>query len=65
MTGAQFLTAVALGNRDEDTLLSLAGRLGRLGRKMSLADERAVIQQADGLGIRDLAEALKRLAGRQ
>ncbi|HLV98738.1 MAG TPA: DEAD/DEAH box helicase family protein [Ktedonobacterales bacterium] len=54
----KLLTAVALGNHDEDTLLSLAGRLGRLGRKMSLADEKAVMQQADGLGIRDLAEAL-------
>ena len=52
------LNSVALGRRDEETLTTLAGRLGRLARRASPEEVEAVRQASGGCTIRDLAAGL-------
>ncbi len=58
----RLLQLVALGQRDEDTLSSLASRLARLDQKMSEADRQDVQEAAGGLRlgeiVNDLLDAL-------
>src|SRR5690242_20240458 len=54
----KLLDAVALGKRDEDTLSSLAGRLGRLATRATPAEAAAICAEAGGRSLRELAEAL-------
>ena len=56
----KLLTAVALGARDEDTLSSLAGRLGRLAGRLDPAEAEAIQTAAGGTPLRALATALVR-----
>lgn len=44
----RLLTLVALGNRDEDTLSSLAGRLARLSTKLEARDEDKIVEASGG-----------------
>jgi type I restriction enzyme R subunit len=54
----KLLDAVALGAHDEDTLSSLAGRLGRLATRLTPAEAEAVARASGGQSARDLAVAL-------
>jgi type I restriction enzyme, R subunit len=54
----KLLSQVALGARDEDTLLSLAGRLGRLERTLSPQDVYAIGAVSGGRTLKELANAL-------
>ena len=55
---AKLLDAVALGMRDDDTLSSLAGRLGRLAPRLTPDETAAITTAADGHSLRDLAQGL-------
>lgn len=52
--------SVAMGNRDEDTLLSLAGRLARFDRELSEKDRKEVEQAITGAGLKP-APTLKQI----
>ena len=54
----ELLEAVHQGARDEDMLLSLAGRLARLARRVTKEDEQDIIQITGGMSIHDLATSL-------
>ena len=47
-----------LGNRDEDTLTSLAGRLARLDRKITSRDREEILEKSGGKSLSDLTNAL-------
>jgi len=55
---AKLLDAVALGMDDDDTLLSLAGRLGRLAGRMTPQESAEVVEASGGLNTRELARGL-------
>ena len=52
------LLGVALGKRDEDTLITLAGRLARLDREISREDAKKLKDLAGGKTLGDLSKAL-------
>jgi type I restriction enzyme R subunit len=54
----KLIEAVAMGKRDEDTLTSLARRLGLLERKLTDADRYAIAAATGGQTVRSLASAL-------
>jgi type I restriction enzyme R subunit len=54
----KLLELVALNAADEDTLLSLAGRLARLGRSLSPADEARVRTLSGGVELTEIAHAI-------
>jgi type I restriction enzyme, R subunit len=56
----KLLIRVALGNRDEDTLTTLAGRLARLEQEISDDDAAAVRELAGGKSLSELSGALLR-----
>jgi type I restriction enzyme R subunit len=54
----KLLQSVALGNRDEDTLSSLASRLARLDRQLEDPDKRQIQTAAQGLSLKDMVNRL-------
>lgn len=54
----KLLISVALGNRDEDTLTSLAGRLARLDREIDEKDKREIETKAGNLSLKNLVNSL-------
>ena len=54
----RLLDLVAMGDREPDTLSSLASRLARLDRRLSPQDRQAVESVADGATIKDLVSKL-------
>ena len=54
----KLLQAVALGNREEDVLTSIAGRLARMEHRMTKADEQAISRASGGLTLKDLSRGL-------
>ena len=54
----KLILSVALGNRDEDTLTSLAGRLASLGREIDDEDEKEIKDAAEGNSLRELTNRL-------
>ncbi len=54
----KILLGVALGQRDEDTLTTLAGRLARLERELNHEDARAIKELAGGKSLGQLSTAL-------
>lgn len=54
----KLLTAVALGQRDEDTLSSIAGRLARLDRELEPRERQQVEHIAGGMSLRTLVNHL-------
>lgn len=56
----KLLDAVAVGARDEDTLASLAGRLGRLANRVTPVEAQQIEAASGGLSVRDLAAGLVR-----
>lgn len=54
----KLLISVALGNRDEDTLISLAGRLARLDKKITEKDNNEISAVAEGKTLKQLVNNL-------
>ena len=54
----KLLMSVALGNRDEDTLSSLAGRLARLDREITDKDRREIAATAQGRDLKQMTNSL-------
>ena len=54
----KLLDLVAMGNRDPETLSSLASRLARLDRHLSPQDRQAIETTADGASLHDLVDDL-------
>jgi len=54
----KLLLGVALGKRDEDTLLTLAGRLARLDREISREDAEQLKSLAGGKSLAEMSKAL-------
>jgi len=54
----KLLVGVALGNRDEDTITSLAGRLGRLNQEITKQDEQDIKKVSGGKSLRDMTNKL-------
>lgn len=54
----QLMEMVALGAADEDALLSLAGRLARLGKSLSPAEAQRVRRLSGGADLADIAHGL-------
>jgi type I restriction enzyme R subunit len=54
----KLLLSVAMGNRDEDTLTSLAGRLARLDREVSIKDQKEIQEAAEGKTLKEMVNGL-------
>ncbi len=54
----KLLQAVALGNREEDVLTSIAGRLARMEHRITKEDEQAISKASGGLTLKDLSRQL-------
>jgi type I restriction enzyme R subunit len=54
----KLLQSIALGNRDEDTLSSLASRLARLDRQLEDHDKGQIKTVAQGLSLKDMVNRL-------
>ncbi len=54
----KLILSVALGNRDEDTLISLAGRLARLAKEIDEKDGREIETAADGKPLKEIINNL-------
>jgi type I restriction enzyme R subunit len=54
----KLITSVALGNRDEDTLTSLAGRLARLDREIGETDRKEIEGAAQGKPLKHIINSL-------
>ncbi len=59
----KLLDLVGMGNRDSDTLSSLASRLARLDRHLSPQDRNAIEAQAGGMPLHDLVSGLVEATG--
>ena len=54
----KLLQAVALGNTEEDVLISIAGRLARMEHRITKEDEQAISKASGGLTLKDLSRRL-------
>jgi len=54
----KLIMSVALGNRDEDTITSLAGRLARMDREIEEKDRKEIQNAADGRSLREIINKL-------
>ena len=54
----KLLQAVALGNTEEDVLISIAGRLARMEHRITKEDEQAISKVSGGLTLKDLSRGL-------
>ena len=54
----KLVLAVALGNRDEDIIISLTGRLARLDRAIDEKDQKEIQQATDGKPLREIINKL-------
>ncbi len=54
----KLLQAVALGNREEDVLTSIAGRLARMEHRITKEDDQAISKVSGGLSLKDLSRQL-------
>jgi type I restriction enzyme R subunit len=54
----KLLIAVALGNRDEDTVTTLAGRLSRLSNELSKQDEEDIQKASGGIPLKQIINDL-------
>jgi type I restriction enzyme R subunit len=54
----KLLIAVALGNRDEDTITTLASRLSRLSNELTKQDEETIKQVSGGTPLRQMVNGL-------
>jgi type I restriction enzyme R subunit len=56
----KLLDAVAMGNREPEVLSSLASRLARLDRQITVADRRTLQEAAQGMALKEMTTALLR-----
>lgn len=54
----KLMLSVALGNKDEDTITSLAGRLARMGREISGSDRKEIEEASGGKPFKELVSQL-------
>ncbi|MCL4459779.1 MAG: DEAD/DEAH box helicase family protein [Chloroflexi bacterium] len=54
----KLIMSVAMGDRDEDTLSSLAGRLASLDRQITDANRKEIEQAAEGKSLKDIVNSL-------
>ena len=54
----KLIMSVAIGDRDEDTLSSLAGRLASLDNQIADADRKEIQQAAEGKSLKDIVNSL-------
>ncbi len=54
----KLLQAVALGNREEEVLTTIAGRLARMEHRITKADEQAIVKASGGHSLKDLSRHL-------
>ncbi len=54
----KLLQAVSLGNREEEVLSSIAGRLARMEHRATEEDEQRIRERTNGLGLKDLSKNL-------
>jgi type I restriction enzyme R subunit len=54
----KLVMSVAMGDRDEDTLSSLAGRLASLNKQITDADRKEIQQAAQGKSLKDIVNGL-------
>lgn len=54
----KLIMSVAMGDRDEDTLSSLAGRLASLDNQIADADRKEIQQAAEGKSLKDVVNSL-------
>ena len=54
----KLMQAVSFGNKEEDVLSSLAGRLARMAHRATEEDEQRIREQTNGLGLNDLSKNL-------
>jgi len=54
----KLIMAVAMGDRDEDTLSSLAGRLASLDKQVTDTDRKEIEQAAEGRSLKDIVNGL-------
>lgn len=54
----KLLLSIALGNRDEDTLTSLAGRLSRMQQEIKDEDRKEIEQKSGGISLKQLVNNL-------
>ncbi len=54
----KLILSVALGNRDEDTLTSLAGRLATMDKEIDVADKKEIKDAAEGKSLKQLVNSL-------
>lgn len=54
----KLIMSVALGNRDEDTITSLAGRLARMDREIEEKDRKEIQKAADGRSLKEIINNL-------
>lgn len=54
----KLLLGVAMGKRDDDTMTTLAGRLARLDREITMKDRERIIEISKGKNLRMLSNAL-------
>ncbi len=54
----KLIMSIAYGNRDEDTITSLAGRLARMDREIEEKDRKEIQKAADGRSLKELINGL-------
>lgn len=54
----KLMQAVSFGNKEEDVLSSLAGRLARMNHRATEEDEQRIREQTNGLSLKDLSKNL-------
>jgi len=54
----KLIMSVAMGDQDEDTLISLAGRLASLDNQIADADRKEIQQAAEGKSLKDIVNGL-------
>jgi type I restriction enzyme R subunit len=54
----KLLLSVAMGNRDKDTLTSLAGRLARLEQEITTGDRKEIEKASDGKSLKEMVNGL-------
>ncbi len=54
----KLMQAISLGNKEEDVLSSIAGRLARMGHRATEEDEQSIRELTDGYDLHDLSKNL-------
>ena len=58
MSLKDLMISVVMGARDEDTITTLAGRLTRLDKELTAAEQKKFLDVSNGLTISEIAKSL-------